>query len=84
MVGRISWPIIQNEQDVNIRKTRLRTDTKVLGIRLEQRVLLGFGGLASTEGGSSGLLARSNFGFGGLVIETISNETTSSHCASEL
>ena len=51
------------------RTTRQRTDTKVLGVNLEQRVLLCLGGLARTEGGRGGFLACSRFGFG-LVIET--------------
>ena len=45
-----------------------RTNTKVLGLGLEERVLLRFGGLASSEGGSSGLL--SGLGFRRLVMET--------------
>jgi len=47
-----------------------RTDTKVLGGSLEERVFLGLGGLAGTEGRSSGLFAGSGFGLGRLVIET--------------
>lgn len=43
-------------------------NTKVLGLRLEERVLLRLGGFAGSEGGSSGLL--SGLGFGRLVIET--------------
>jgi len=46
------------------------TNTEVLGGRLEERVLLCLGGFAGSEGGSSGLLARSGLGFGRLVIET--------------
>ena len=49
--------------------TRQRTDTKVFGIRLEQRVLLRLGCLARTKGGRGGFLASSGFSFG-LVIET--------------
>ena len=45
------------------------TDTKVLGIRLEQRVLLRLRGLARSKGGRGGFLSSSGFGFG-LVIET--------------
>jgi len=37
--------------------TNILADTEVLGIRLEEGILLGFCGLAGTEGGSSGLLA---------------------------
>ena len=48
--------------------TRQCTDTKVLCVSLEQRVLLRLGGLARTKGGSGGFLACSGFGFG-LVIE---------------
>ncbi|KIJ97987.1 hypothetical protein K443DRAFT_681124, partial [Laccaria amethystina LaAM-08-1] len=44
-------------------------NTKVLGVSLEQRVLLHLGGLARTKGGRSGFLLGSRFGFG-LVIET--------------
>jgi len=44
-------------------------NAEVFGGGLEERVLLGLGGLASTEGGSSGLLGR-GLGFGRLVIET--------------
>lgn len=44
-------------------------DTEVLGGGLEERVLLGLGGLASTERRSSGLLSGLG-GFRGLVIET--------------
>ena len=49
--------------------TRQRTDTKALGISLEQRLLFRFGGLACTKGGRGRFLACSGFGFG-LVIET--------------
>ena len=49
-------------------KPSSHTNTEVLGLRLEERVLLRLGGLAGSEGGSSGLL--SGLGFGRLVIET--------------
>ena len=56
-------------ENINKEKTtRRRTDTKVLGIRLEQRVFLRFGRLARTKGGRGGFLASSGFSFG-LVIE---------------
>lgn len=45
------------------------TDAKVLGTRLEEGVLLGFGTLADAVRGGGRLLARS-FGGLGLVIET--------------
>jgi hypothetical protein len=64
----------------------LRTDTKVLGPRLEERVLLGLGDLAGSKGSSSRLLSGSGLGFGGLVIETKSamRSQKRSQCASEL
>ena len=45
-----------------------RTDAKVFGGRLEERVFLGLGRLAGTERRSSGLLGSGLLG--GLVIET--------------
>lgn len=58
-----------------------RTNAEVLGGRLEEGVLLGLGSLASTEGGSSGLLSGSGL-LGGLVIETrVSKETNKSFIA---
>jgi len=45
-------------------------DTEVLGVSLEERVLFSLSRLAGSERSSSGLLARSGFGFGRLVIET--------------
>jgi len=44
--------------------TRERTDTKVLDISLEQRILLRLGGLGRTKGGHGELLACSGFCFG--------------------
>lgn len=48
----------------------LVTYTKVLGVGLEERVLLCLGSLADTKGSSSGFLTGSRLGFGRLVIET--------------
>lgn len=63
----------------------LLTNTEVFGGSLEERVLLGLGGLAGTEGGSSGLLTTSWLGLGRLVIETKSaNSSKRGVCASEL
>ena len=68
--GRMSWSgpklIFKALRE---KTTRQRTDTKVLGMSLKQRVLLRLGGLARTKGGRGGFLAFSGFGFG-LVIET--------------
>ena len=47
----------------------MRTDTEVLGARLEERVLRRLGVLTRAEGVGSGLLASLG-GLGGLVIET--------------
>ena len=44
--------------------TQQRTDTKVVGIRLEQRVLLRLGGFARTKGSRGGFLASSGFALG--------------------
>lgn len=62
------------------------TYTKVLGVGLEERVLLRLGRLAGTKGSSSGLLTGSRFGFGRLVIETKSAMLSRkvNNCASEL
>ena len=49
--------------------TRQRTDTKVLGISLEQRVRLRLGSLARTKRSGGVFLASFGFEFG-LVIET--------------
>ena len=68
--GRMSWPGPKlNFRATRETTTRQRTDTKVLRVSLEQRVLLRLGGLARTKGGGGGFLACSGFGFG-LVIET--------------
>ena len=68
--GRMSWPGPKlSFRATRETTTRQRTDTKVLGIGLEQKVLLRLGGLACTKGGRGGFLACSGFGFG-LVIET--------------
>ena len=48
----------------------LVTYTKVLGVGLEERVLLCLGSLADAKGSSSGFLTGSRLGFGRLVIET--------------
>lgn len=63
-----------------------RTNTKVFRGGLEKRILLSLSLLASTEGSSRGLLARSCFSFGRLVIETKSAMLFNriEHCASEL
>jgi len=50
--------------------TNVLTYTKVLGVGLEERVLLCLGSLAGTKGSSSGFLTGSRLGFRGLVIET--------------
>jgi len=60
-----------------------RTDTKVFGIRLEERVLLRLGRLAGTKWSSSRLF--SSCLLGGLVIETeVSSDSYEKHCAPEL
>jgi len=51
-------------------RTNVLTYTKVLGVGLEERVLLCLGSLAGTKGSSSGFLTGSRLGFGRLVIET--------------
>jgi len=51
-------------------RTDVLTDTKVLSVRLEERVFFRLGCLAGTEGSSSGFLTGSGLGFGRLVIET--------------
>jgi len=63
-----------------------RTDTKVFGRGLEERVLLDLSLLARAEGSARGLLARSCFSLGRLVIETRSAMSFDriKHCASEL
>jgi len=63
-----------------------RTDTKVFGRGLEKRVLLDLSLFARTEGSGRGLLARSCFSLGRLVIETRSAMLFNriEHCASEL
>jgi hypothetical protein len=48
----------------------LVTYTKVLGVGLEERVLLRLGALAGAKGSICGLLTGSRLGFGRLVIET--------------
>jgi len=65
---------------------RCRTNTKVFGRGLKERVLLDLGLFAGTEGSGRGLLARSCFSFGRLVIETRSAMLFDriEHCASEL
>ena len=67
----MSWPIVLVQKTtVSQIAAVLRTDAEVFGGSLEERVLLGLGGLAGTEGGSSGLLSASRLRLGGLVIET--------------
>jgi len=64
----MSWPT-KYDKDVMESWNRVhRTNAKVLGLGLEERVLLRLGGLAGSEGSSSGLL--SGLGFGRLVMET--------------
>jgi len=64
------WPFAMSFQDRRKRgftteaTTRERTDTKVLHISLEQRILFRLGGLGRTKGGRGGLLACSGFCFG--------------------
>jgi hypothetical protein len=63
----MSWPTTY-DKDVMKWVLSSHTNTKVLGLRLEEGVLLRLGGLAGSEGGSSRLL--SGLSFGRLVIET--------------
>jgi hypothetical protein len=55
-------------------KDRKLTDAKVLGLSLEERIFGAFCGFASSTWCRCGLLARSSLGFGGLVIETRTNQ----------
>lgn len=50
-----------------------RTNAKVLGLGLEERVFCDFCGFASSTGCGCGLLAGTGLGFGRLVIETRMN-----------
>jgi hypothetical protein len=50
-----------------------RTNAKVLGLGLEERIFCDFAGFASSTWCGCGLLAGTGLGFGGLVIEARMN-----------